>query len=102
MRTGMREIPNAYGAPPTPVPSREYSFQTKEEPNYFEQIQDLTPVEQQGVNAFLKSANDDSKNNVIQAVKNYRILMSNEYECPPIGVREKKKPFELFFQDIIF
>jgi hypothetical protein len=53
-----------------------------------EQIQDLTPVEQQGVNAFLKSANDDSKSNVVQAVKNYRHLVANEYECPPIGVRK--------------
>lgn len=44
-------------------------------------------MEQQGVNAFLKSANEDSKANVVQAVKNYRVLMSNEYECPPIGVR---------------
>jgi len=62
-------------------------------PNYFEQIQDLTTVEQQGVNAFLKSANEDSKKNVIQAVKNYRILMSNEYECPPIGVRKISNSF---------
>jgi hypothetical protein len=57
-------------------------------PNYLKQLQDLTPVEQQGVNAFLKSANEDSKMNVTQAVKNYRILMANEYECPPIGVRK--------------
>ena len=55
-------------------------------PSYFEEIQDLTPVEQQGVNAFFKSANEDSKGNVVQALKNYRVLMSNEYECPPIGV----------------
>jgi hypothetical protein len=26
MRTGMREIPNAYGAPPARVPSRERKF----------------------------------------------------------------------------
>jgi len=26
MRTGMREIPNAYGAPPARVPSRERNF----------------------------------------------------------------------------
>jgi hypothetical protein len=52
------------------------------------QISDLTQVERQGVNAFLKVANDDSKGNVVQAVKNYRVLMSNEYECPPIGVRK--------------
>jgi hypothetical protein len=58
-------------------------------PNYYEQLQDLTPVEQQGVNAFLKSANEDSRMNVFQAVKNYRTLMTNEYECPPIGVRKK-------------
>lgn len=83
----MREIPNAYGAPPARESSRDHQNPTKDEPNYFEQIQDLTPVEQQGVNAFLKSANDDSKVNVIQAVKNYRTLMSNDYECPPIGVR---------------
>jgi hypothetical protein len=57
-------------------------------PNYYEQIQDLTPVEKQGVNAFLKIANEDSKMYVVQAVKNYRILMGNEYECPPIGVRK--------------
>lgn len=57
-------------------------------PNYFEEIQDLSPVEQQGASAFLKSANDDSKANVVQAVKNFRIQMSNDYECPPIGVRE--------------
>jgi hypothetical protein len=66
-------------------------------PNYFEQIQDLTPVEQQGVNAFLKSANEDSKMNVVQAVKNYRVLMSNEYECPPIGVRKSINHSQIFF-----
>lgn len=60
-------------------------------PNYLEQLQDLTPVEQQGVNAFMKAANEDSKANVVQAVKNYRIFMKNEYECPPIGVREFAK-----------
>jgi hypothetical protein len=66
-------------------------------PNYFEQIQDLTSVEQQGVNAFLKSANEDSKKNVVQAVKNYRILMSNEYECPPIGVSKNFRIVSKFF-----
>ncbi len=61
-----------------------------------EQISDLTQVERQGVNAFLKIANDDSKGNVVQAVKNYRTLMSNEYECPPIGVRKH----HTFFRDL--
>jgi hypothetical protein len=57
-------------------------------PYYLEQIQDLTTSEQQGVNAFLKAANEDSKANVVQAVKNFRIFTKNEYECPPIGVRD--------------
>jgi hypothetical protein len=61
------------------------------------QISDLTQVERQGVNAFLKVANDDSKGNVVQAVKNYRVLMSNEYECPPIGVRKYSIYFEIYF-----
>jgi hypothetical protein len=68
-------------------------------PNYLAQIRDLTPVEQQGVNAFLKSANDDSKAKVVEAVKKYRILMSNEYECPPIGVR---RYFRMCFEIFIF
>lgn len=59
-------------------------------PSYLEQIQDLSPVEQQGASAFLKSANEDSKPNVVQAVKNFRLLMSNDYECPPIGVRDSR------------
>ena len=57
-------------------------------PSYLEQIQDLSPVEQQGARAFLKSANEDSKANVVQAVNNFRLLMSNDYECPPIGVSD--------------
>ena len=50
-------------------------------------MSDLSTVERHGASAFLKAANEDSKVNVIQAVKNYRIDMKNEYECPPIGVR---------------
>jgi len=106
MRTGMRTIPNAYGAPPARPLTRQGNYQicfytlieiclfvffkeiirTPSVPNYLEQLGDLTPVERQGVNAFLKSANDDSKKNVAEAIENYRILMANEYECPPIGV----------------
>lgn len=52
-----------------------------------EQLQGLSPYEIHGVNAFLKLANDDAKPNVVEAVKKYRIMMANEYECPPIGVR---------------
>ncbi|UJR09235.1 hypothetical protein I4U23_013481 [Adineta vaga] len=86
MRTGMREIPNAYGAPPARLPSREQtSAQLSQVPDYLEQIQDLSTVERQGANAFLKAANEDSKANVGQALKNYRLHMKNEYECPPIG-----------------
>jgi hypothetical protein len=62
-------------------------------PDYLEQLQDLSLVEQQGVNAFLKSANEDSKPNVVQAVRNYRTFMTNEYECPPIGVSKIQKIF---------
>ncbi|CAF0926036.1 unnamed protein product [Rotaria sordida] len=86
MRTGMREIPNAYGARSAHVTSHEQITHKKPIiPNYLDEIQDLTPFERQGANAFLKLANVDSKMNVIQAIKNYRILMTNEYECPPIG-----------------
>ncbi|CAF1491743.1 unnamed protein product [Adineta ricciae] len=84
MRTGMREIPNAYGAPPARPPSQQ-SAQVPLVPDYLEQMSDLSTVERQGASAFLKAANEDSKANVIQAVKNYRIDMKNEYECPPIG-----------------
>lgn len=71
-------------------------------PNYLQEIQDLNPVEQQGVNAFLKSANDDSKAHVVQAVKNFRVLMSNDYECPPIGVRSRSDSFSLIDMHIDF
>ncbi|CAF1294751.1 unnamed protein product [Rotaria sp. Silwood1] len=86
MRTGMREIPNAYGSPPARLTSREQIIHKKPiVPDYLEQFQDLTPFERQGANAFLKLANNDSKMNVVQAIKDYRTLMTNEYECPPIG-----------------
>lgn len=85
MRTGMRDIPNAYGAPPARPLTRQEIIRTPSVPNYLEQLGNLTPVERQGANAFLKSANDDSKKNVLEAIENYRILMANEYECPPIG-----------------
>ena len=68
--------------------SKEITYPIPKAPDYLEQIQNITPIEQQGVNAFLKIANEDSKMNVIEAVKNYRNLMTNEYECPPIGVRK--------------
>ncbi|CAF1263089.1 unnamed protein product [Adineta steineri] len=87
MRTGMREIPNAYGAPPARLPSREQTSNhlPTPAPNYLEEMQDLTSAERHGASAFLKAANEDSKVHVVEAVKNYRILMKNEYECPPIG-----------------
>ncbi|CAF3377246.1 unnamed protein product [Rotaria socialis] len=86
MRTGMREIPYAYGALASRLPSRErITNKAPIIPDYMGELQDLTPFEQQGVNAFLKLANDNAKPNVVQALKNYRILMANEYECPPIG-----------------
>jgi hypothetical protein len=67
---------------------KEATSQPPPAPDYLEQLQDLTSGERHGANAFLKAANEDSKANVVQAVKNYRIHMKNEYECPPIGVSE--------------
>ena len=59
-------------------------------PPYWEHLQDLSPVERQGVNAFMKSANEDSKMHVVEALHNYRTVMNNDYECPPIGVGEDR------------
>lgn len=74
----------------SPMLISETTSQAPPPPDYLEQIQDLTSVERHGANAFLKAANEDSKANVAQAVKNYRIHMKNEYECPPIGVRRSE------------
>jgi hypothetical protein len=49
-------------------------------------MNDSTALERQGADAFLKSANDDTKHHVTQALNNYRTIMANDYECPPIGV----------------
>ena len=95
----MREIPNAYGAPPARVPSRIGTGTTRT--SDVEEIQDLSPVERQGVNAFLKSADEEAKGNVGQALRNFRIQTANQYECPPIGVGEDdvlSSLFEPFFR----
>lgn len=88
MRTGMKEIPNAYGAPPVNDRIQPRIRSGFVRPNYDEFLPDLTAVERQGVQAFLKSANDDAKGNVVEALRQFRTTMSNDYECPPIGVSE--------------
>lgn len=90
MRTGMREIPNAYGAPPSMDRSQARVRSSIVRPNYEDLIPNLTTIERQGVQAFLKAANEDSKENVVEAVRQFRTTMSNDYECPPIGVSDEE------------
>ncbi|CAF0743112.1 unnamed protein product [Didymodactylos carnosus] len=80
--TGMKEIPDAYGAP-----KQERTVEVDKPPSRASKsswhMQNLSDVERQGAGAFLKIANDEAKENAFQAVRNYRSLGLDEH-CPHI------------------